>query len=231
MSDEMTADSDLDRRIAAMADLTPDEAVLRLAELGKEGVMPHLSALLDRRPDLWRYCGDLATATQLAWAQELARGHLLVRESIVRRMREMTAELLGPEPTALDRLVVPAVVSAWIAMQAADATDLDAATSDNPCGERAAVAMKRQEGQARRFQNAAKVLATVRKYGAGLKIEITHRGNPPGAPESEPGAVVRNGGRAGAEPGGRDAQTGEGLGAVGDRMSGLGAMAGASVPA
>src|SRR5260370_42599506 len=78
------------------------EALVKRARQGDESVLPELRQLLDRFPELWKRCGDLAAQAQKAWLDLVGGVDLLCKESVQRQLDEMRVELSGPDPTPLE---------------------------------------------------------------------------------------------------------------------------------
>jgi hypothetical protein len=70
------------------------------------------------------------------------------------------AELAGPEPSPLERLLVERVVACWLQVQYADAAY---AQLQSPSPAQHTAALKRQAGAHQRYLFSIKALATVRK--------------------------------------------------------------------
>src|SRR4051794_11445512 len=77
----------------------------RRAEQGDGTALPELRAALDANPWVWDRYGDLAQQSQAAWLRLIAGPDLLLRESVERKAAQLRAELAGPEPSPLERLL------------------------------------------------------------------------------------------------------------------------------
>lgn len=142
------------------------ERIQRILELAKQGDVLFLSDLreiLDTHSDIWKRHGDLDRRVEEAWLQLIAGPDLLVKESVERKLNDMKAELSGPAPTPLEKLLVDRVTACWLQVHFADAASAvlmkEAKASPATLGEM----RKRQESAERRFQAAIKQLALVRK--------------------------------------------------------------------
>jgi hypothetical protein len=136
------------------------QTLVQRAEQGDESALPTLRAALDANPWIWERYGDLAQQSQAAWLQLIAGPNLLLRESVERKTEQLRAELAGPGPSPLERLLVERVIACWLQVQYADAAYAQQ-TSPSP-GQHTA-ALKRQAGSHQRYLHAIKTLATVRK--------------------------------------------------------------------
>jgi hypothetical protein len=130
------------------------------AQAGDAGALPQLRQLLDERPDLWKEVGDLAWHAREAMVALAAGQSLLVKESVRRRLDELQAELAGPAPSPLEKLLVERVVVCWAQAYLAD---LDALGKDRAGSQQASFAQRRQSAAQARYLAAVKQLAAVRK--------------------------------------------------------------------
>jgi len=78
--------------------------LLLRAQQGDQAVLPELRQLLDGRPELWREFGNVAGHARDALVALGSSKSLLARESILRRMKELEAELAGPSPSTANAL-------------------------------------------------------------------------------------------------------------------------------
>ena len=86
---------------------------------GDEAAMIDLKALLDRNPDFWHEIGDLARHVESNWIKFLAADPVL-QESLKRECLRRRAELLGDDPTSIERHLVEMIVSSWLQLQHAE---------------------------------------------------------------------------------------------------------------
>jgi hypothetical protein len=127
---------------------------------GDASALPALRDLLDRRPDLWRHYGDLAEHAEVSWVAVAAGTDLMLAESLRRKAAEMRAELAGPAPTPLERLLADRAVACWLQVNYCDAA---AARAGGASVRQAALASRRQESAQRRFLQAIGALAALRR--------------------------------------------------------------------
>jgi hypothetical protein len=91
----------------------------------------------------------------------LAGSHLCRREAIVRKVAKVRAELEGPAPTPIERVLAERAAVSWLASYEAD---LACQGFDALAGERCAEYYERRRDRAhRRFLEAVKALELVRK--------------------------------------------------------------------
>jgi hypothetical protein len=136
------------------------QSLVKRAEQGDESALPTLRAALDANPWIWERYGDLAQQSQAAWLQLIAGQNLLLRESIERKAEQLRAELAGPGPSPLEKLLVERVIACWLQVEYADAAY---AQLQGPSPGQHTAALKRQAGAQQRYLFAIKTLATVRK--------------------------------------------------------------------
>jgi hypothetical protein len=134
--------------------------VVALAHQGDPAVLPQLQELLDQRPDLWRWAGDLAAHARESLLGLASGNSLLVRESIRRKMDELASGLEESSGSPLERLLVERVVLCWVQVHLAD---LDAIAQDQGATPRATQARQRQNATQKRYVQAIKALASVRR--------------------------------------------------------------------
>jgi hypothetical protein len=163
--------------------------LLLRAQAGDPAVLPQLRELLDARPALWQRLGDLAGHTEEALLG-LAGRSLLARESIRRRMDELRAELAGPAPSAVERLLVGRVVVCWAQVHLADLE----ATQKARAGPQGAHAERRQSGAQARYLAALKMLTLVRKLAWPPLSPLALLGTPIGETSPAPATPRRDAG-------------------------------------
>jgi hypothetical protein len=138
------------------------EGLVSRAMRGDREVLPALRDALDRHPALARQAGDLAARAEDAWLDLLAGQDLFTAEAVRRRLAALRAELAGPQPQPLERLVVDRIAACFLQLQYADVTY---AQARDPGASVAALRemQRRQEGAERRYQAALRQLAVIRK--------------------------------------------------------------------
>jgi hypothetical protein len=93
-------------------------------------------------------------------APRLTGRDLLHKAALVRKLDLLKAELAGPNPTPLERLLVERVVACWLQVQDAD---MRYAQAKNPSIEQGDYYQRRMDRAHRRYLSAIRTLATVRK--------------------------------------------------------------------
>ncbi len=95
-------------------------SLVQLANEGDVAARAQLREVLDASPEIWRKVGDLAAHSRLTLIRMIANGDQLLLESVQRNADEMEAELLGMNPSRLERMLVADVISCWLHLQFAD---------------------------------------------------------------------------------------------------------------
>jgi hypothetical protein len=146
------------------ADPSPALAEVRtLLERGRRGdvdALPALRRVLDEHPGIWRHVGDLAAHAERSWIRLAAGPDLVMQESLIRKLAELKAELAGPAPTPLERLLVDRVAATWLQVHYCDAAAVQAGEVSV---RQAELALKRQDRAHRRYLTALAALTTIRR--------------------------------------------------------------------
>ena len=165
MAEAMTSIPDANK---AEGPLTEEMRQLLLrAQEGDQAALPGLRQLLDRRPELWRAFGNVAGHARDALVALGSGKSLLARESILRRMKELEADLAGPAPSPLERLLAERITICWLQNYLAD---LDAVHKDRAETRQACHAQRRASACQGRYLSAIRALAMVRKL---LRASLT----------------------------------------------------------
>jgi len=90
------------------------------AQNGDETALPELRELLDETPELWEQIGDLAKHVETAWIKLLAGGDLLTQECLQREAERRRTELLGDDPTQIERHLIETIVASWLQLKHAE---------------------------------------------------------------------------------------------------------------
>jgi hypothetical protein len=164
------------------------ESLVSRARQGDESVVPHLVEMLDERPEVARYFGDLSRHVREAWLKRVAQGDVYLRECLRRSLEEMRQELAGPAPTLLERLLVDRLLVTWLQVQHADGQEALAIGGPVKLAE---FRMKRADRLNRRFANAVGALATLRKLLPAEKRQVAEYASEGVAAGGVPQGVAR----------------------------------------
>jgi hypothetical protein len=160
--------------VAQKPDLKEMNVLLARAHEGDRSVLPALRQQLDSRPELWRQLGDLAMQSQIALVEAVSGKNEITREATFRRMGELEKELLGTEPTPLERLLVDRIMIGWLHVHHADA--VYARNSGSMTLGQSDCLGRRLERAQRRYLAAIRALAVVRRLQLPLvQVNIADR--------------------------------------------------------
>jgi hypothetical protein len=175
---------------------TPAESDLRAAleraRRGDRSALAGLRAALDAHPEIWEQYGDLAAHAHRSWVELIAGTDLALAEALARKAAALEAELAGPVPSPLERLLAGRVVACWLQVHHADAT---LAQAGEVSIKQADLAQKRQARAHKGYLMAIAALATVRRLlpaapardGAPAKIPASPDGDSPDPGPRQPG--------------------------------------------
>jgi hypothetical protein len=145
--------------------------VVRRASHGDATALPALRRLFQADAGLTRCLGDLAGRVRDTLLDHLAGRNLSLREAAGRELDRLRAELAGPSPTPVERMLVERVVLAWL--QAHEADWRLAMACVDPAVE---FLQRRSDHAQRRLLAAIKALAAVRRLARpALQVNIADR--------------------------------------------------------
>jgi len=162
------------------------DAIAR-AQDGDSSVLPVIREHLASRPaDFWELA-DYARIVQTEQITAYTGGGLYVREIMDEVVKRLRKDLAGENPSSLERLLVERIISCYLHVNFADSEYSDSVGR----GARLEVAeymQKRLDRTSRRYLQALKALAQVRKMGPAIQINIADRqlnvaGPSPAAPD------------------------------------------------
>src|ERR1700694_5591042 len=113
---------------------------------GQDGdltALPELRHLLDTRRDLWEQVGDLAKHAELTQLTLIGGKNLLVKEAAQKKLAELKAELAGPSPTPLEKLLVDRIGVCWLQVHYLDMDACHTLAKDKGTGTWSVYAQKR----------------------------------------------------------------------------------------
>jgi hypothetical protein len=158
-----------------MVPTTTDEIMklIRRGEKGDASTLPALRKMLEQ-PTMVEKCGNLAKNAELSFIDALAGNNLVFREGLIRKLEVMRAELAGPNPTPVERLLVERVVACWMQVHDADARY---AQAQRDCTIRQGEYFQHRMNSAhKRYLSALKTLALVRKLAVPvLQVNIAKK--------------------------------------------------------
>ena len=142
--------------------------------LNKDAIAAVLDACRDNPKELIRVGqGNLERCVELLLIEATAGATPLMSEAIRARFAEVRAGLLGPDPTALDRLLVDRVALCWLEVHL---LQISALVADKKTLNLIEHRDRRIERAERRYLAAMKALATVRKMKLpSVQIHVDNR--------------------------------------------------------
>ncbi|QDV37427.1 hypothetical protein [Tautonia plasticadhaerens] len=130
------------------------------ARQGDPAALPLIRDVLEENPRIWIHLGDIAAHAERAWIELIAGDDPALGESLARRAEALKAELCGPDPTPLERLLAERVAACYLQLGYADASY---ARSQGCSLRQLEHAARRQDRAHRRFLTAVGALATAQR--------------------------------------------------------------------
>jgi hypothetical protein len=161
---------------AAESDLDPTPEQLRIlvmrATEGDEKTLPALRALLTV-PEVVERFGNLARHVDGMLSGKLAGKDLAVREGLAKKLETMRAELAGPTPAPLERLLVERIVTCWLHLHY---LEVQCAGRESMALELATYYQRALSAAQKRYLSAIRTLAVVRKLAVPvLQVNIARK--------------------------------------------------------
>lgn len=128
------------------------------ANAGEPGALAELDEFLKDQSEVLAVAGDLARHAEKAWIDLVVGSDSFTRMAVASQVERLKAELAGPDPSPLEKLLIEHVAIAHLAERQAE---LSAAQTGGSIPQ-AAFRLKKAESAQRRFLAAAKALATLR---------------------------------------------------------------------
>jgi hypothetical protein len=143
------------------------------AQNGDETTVPRIRELLKSPGVVGTFGGDLAELVVWSFTKSLSGKDVAFREAVIRKLELLRAELLGDNPTPVERILVERVVACWLQVQAAE---LRATQSTDTYLKQLDFQQRRMDATNRRFLAAVKTLALVRKLAVPvLQVNIAKK--------------------------------------------------------
>jgi hypothetical protein len=149
-------------------------ALLKRAEKGDASTLPAVRQLV-KIPKVMDLCGgDLARQTEASLIAKASGDNLALREALHRKLELLRAELAGPIPTPLERLLVERVAVCWLQLHYYDV--LLAQHEEKLSLAQGDYHHRRCDRAQRRYLSALKALALVRKLALPvLQVNIAKK--------------------------------------------------------
>jgi hypothetical protein len=140
------------------------DALLKRAAKGDGSCLPQVRALLadpEHGEITTHYCGSSAEWLRQAIAGKASGGNLLAKEAVLKRIDQVRAELEGPNPTPIERLLAERASLCWQIANWYESRFID--SGGNMTIGQADYHQRRIDRAHRRFLSAVETLARVRK--------------------------------------------------------------------
>jgi hypothetical protein len=135
-------------------------ALVRRAEAGDATAMPALRTAMDANGTLVEIFGDLAAQVERSILRAITGKDHLFREASERKLAKMRADVAGPSPSPLERLLAERIALCWLVLHDAE---VRFAQSTELTWKQVEFWQRRIDASHRRYLSAIKTLATVRK--------------------------------------------------------------------
>jgi hypothetical protein len=129
------------------------------AQAGDATALPCLRPLMEAHPEVWRHLAELAARVEGAWLGLLAADHPFLANALKGIVQEMKTDLLGDNPTSLERLLVDQSVCCWLEVHHAEA---EVERLQSGSSKHARFRHRYLKAAQRRFQMAVKALRDLR---------------------------------------------------------------------
>jgi hypothetical protein len=132
------------------------------ARNGNSDVLPELREILESRPDLWQFYGDLGRGAELAWIEAIVGKDLFWRENIGRKLDQMRKDLGIDQASPLEKLLIKRISMNWVRVHHADMAAAHAMKNSNSI-KILGFWQKRLTDAERRYMASIGLLATLRR--------------------------------------------------------------------
>ncbi len=148
------------------------QAHFRRAEKGDKSAMPEVRQLLDKPGIAAILGGDLARRAEEQLLDSMCKTNLVARESTLRVMADLRAELAGANPPPVERLMAERAVACWHHLHHLEHIVASKESMSIPLAQYYQKSIDRAH---RRYLTALKTLAGVRKLGITVQLNIARR--------------------------------------------------------
>jgi hypothetical protein len=102
------------------------------ARNGNAEVLPELRQMLDGRPEVWEFYGNLGRHAELAWIEAIVGSKdLFLRETVWRRLARIREDLGIAQASPLEKLLIERIAMSWMRVHHADMAAAQALTGSN----------------------------------------------------------------------------------------------------
>src|SRR5262245_905166 len=137
------------------------KGLMNRAQKGDYAAQTELRALLDQRSDLWQTVGDLSKHAELNILRLAAGDDYLTQEAMRRMLAQMKADLAGPSPSLVEKMLVERVGVCWLHVNYLEIESTRGLGKTNT--PQAVYVQRRLDSANRRYLTALRQLVTVRR--------------------------------------------------------------------
>jgi len=163
VSDGIGAAVDQSHVMAEPPELAELRSLLKSASQGDGSVQPRLREILDAHPEVWSWYGDLARHAEEAYISLVCGIDQGIGECLRRKLAELKAELAGPSPTVMERLLTARVTATWMELNWADLIVVRTTADDSATRRQLQFLQDRRDRAERRHLKAMGALATLQR--------------------------------------------------------------------
>lgn len=147
------------------------EGLLERAQAGDRSTLPAIREMFDLEPGLWEANGDLARIAEDKLIDTATGDNLFFKEVLRRRVDQLKSELVGSNPSPLERLLADRVAACWLQVHYWDTIYSQALGSDNFSWKASEYYQRRLDQVQRRYLAAIRSLAQVRRL-LGITVQV-----------------------------------------------------------
>ena len=166
------SESGIEERRAAIAKL---QGLNEKAEQGDREAVRGIRKLLAENPDLaWRFIDNPGVHAESALIDQITRDDdLTAKEFFKHQLQSMKIEVVGENPSPLERLLAERVVATWLQVQLFESFYV--LGMKNESMRQGDYRQKRLDRAHRRHLSAIRTLAQIRKMGPAMQINIAEK--------------------------------------------------------
>lgn len=148
--------------------------MLQRARAGDESVLPAVREMLKNADAVELLGGNLARQAELSLIRGVTGKNLSFQEALIRKLDLLRAELAGPTPTPLERLLAERVAACWLQLHLADS--LLAQHDDKLSLAQGEYHQRSRDRAHKRYLTSIKALAMIRKLAVPvLQVNIAKK--------------------------------------------------------
>jgi hypothetical protein len=148
--------------------------VIERANNGDQAALPAIRRFCEEDPEfaVTAIGGNLAERVERALVETFSK-QLAFQEGVLAKARLLRAELAGPNPSPIERLLVERVAVCWLELHLADFLSAQVKVGEVATGE---YYQRWQDRTHRRYLSAIKALATVRRLALPIRVDVSVAG-------------------------------------------------------